>query len=308
MVMIIIPVTNRNLSIWLLLSLLTDLWSNKNRSCYKSWVVEQKLKISIKIVGSGVGEKRNGCQGLTESFPSSVRFRLRRHPNRVRLTRSNVIRRNTPSLLSLSLSLSYLFCPSSWWQPSRCSSRRERFHPRIVGHVEFTSSLPSQRNELRHGRTELGSCLPCSRCTMLVLMDAFTRFYRVTRVYAGCKQHPSWLSIRPPSSRPKLLFHLVLPFTVPFYLLSSFSYVHDDSQSPLQPLRRWRRSLLPLVFWQRVTRFGRGVGKLPRVPQTSNGLLDIFFPFISMTWFEGSRSSLGNRTSGVMTTGPDETE
>lgn len=104
MVMIIIPVTNRNLSIWLLLSLLTDLWSNKNRSCYKSWVVEQKLKISIKIVGSGVGEKRNGCQGLTESFPSSVRFRLRRHPNRVRLTRSNVIRRNTPSLLSLSLS------------------------------------------------------------------------------------------------------------------------------------------------------------------------------------------------------------
>lgn len=44
---------------------------------------------------------------MTKRFPSTVRFRLRRHPNRVHLTRSNVIRRNTaaPSPSSPLLSL-----------------------------------------------------------------------------------------------------------------------------------------------------------------------------------------------------------
>lgn len=95
---------------------------------------------------------------MTKRFPSTVRFRLRRHPNRVHLTRSNVIRRNTaapsPSSPLLSLVLGATLAKSA--PPSRVHFS----HPRGPRSIQPAACLrcPPSETELRHGRTELASC------------------------------------------------------------------------------------------------------------------------------------------------------
>lgn len=122
---------------------------------------------------------------MTKRFPSTVRFRLRRHPNRVHLTRSNVIRRNTaapsPSSPLLSLVLGATLAKSA--PPSRVHFS----HP-LVGHVQFNQQPAFAAHPAKRSFDTVERSLPavpCSRCTMLVLMDAFTRLCPVTRVHAG---------------------------------------------------------------------------------------------------------------------------
>lgn len=125
---------------------------------------------------------------MTKRFPSTVRFRLRRHPNRVHLTRSNVIRRNTaaPSPSSsplLSLVLGATLAKSA--SPSRVHFSHPPRGPRSIQPAASLRCPPSE-TELRHGRTEPASCTmpargaPCWSWWMLSRVSA-----PWTRVHAG---------------------------------------------------------------------------------------------------------------------------
>lgn len=143
---------------------------------------------------------------MTKRFPSTVRFRLRRHPNRVHLTRSNVIRRNTaaPSPSSsplLSLVLGATLAKSA--PPSRVHFSHPPRGPRSIQPAASLRCPPSE-TELRHGRTEPASCTmpargaPCWSWWMLSRVSA-----PWTRVHAGCNP------CHPPNRIPP--FHRLLP-------------------------------------------------------------------------------------------------
>lgn len=171
---------------------------------------------------------------MTKRFPSTVRFRLRRHPNRVHLTRSNVIRRNTavpsPSSPLLSLVLGATLANSA--------PKSRTLLPPLVGHVRFNQQpslrCPPSETELRHGRTELASC------TMLARGAPCWSWWMLSRVSASRNTCPRGVQqCHPPRPNRILSFHRLLPDrNFPPSKFSNF---------PPQTIPRWRFHPLPLV-------------------------------------------------------------